>query len=147
LVRDIELIQGERFIDDRGALNFFSNLGVDGWKRFYIVENHDINFIRAWHGHKNEAKLVVPISGTALIGTVQVDNWTNPSTELKIKTTILSAEKPCALMIPGGFANGFKNLSPNTKLMFFSSSTVEESKNDDYRFAWNYWNPWGNNFR
>ncbi len=33
-----------------------------------------------------------------------------------------------------GFANGFINLEPNSELMIFSTSTLEESKNDDYRY-------------
>ena len=40
------------------------------------------------------------------------------------------------------FANGFKTLTPDAKLMFFSTSTLEESQGDDIRFDAYYWNPW-----
>ena len=142
-----ELIPGERFIDDRGNLKFFNEIKLQEWKRFYLVENHEINFVRAWHAHKNESKLVFPVSGTALISTVLIDNWENPSRNLKVSSHVLNAEKPIALFIPAGHANGFKNLTPLTQLMFLSSSTLAESKIDDFRFDWDYWNPWERNFR
>ena len=46
------------------------------------------------------------------------------------------------LFIPPGFANGAINLEPNSKIMYFSSLNLEESKEDDYRFDPKYWNPW-----
>ena len=33
-------------------------------------------------------------------------------------------------------------LSKDAKLLVFSSSTVDESKNDDFRFPFDMWNPW-----
>lgn len=142
-----KLLEGSRFVDERGYLNFFNDLHLQDWKRFYFVENHEINFVRAWHGHKLEAKLVLAISGVALISTVKIDDWASPNRNLEPSKVVLSSEKPTALFIPPGFANGFKNLTSDTKLMFLSSSTLEESKVDDFRYAWDYWNPWDRNFR
>ena len=34
------------------------------------------------------------------------------------------------------------NLKPQTKILVFSSSTLQESAKDDYRYPANYWNPW-----
>lgn len=51
---------------------------------------------------------------------------------------VLSSEKPSILYIPPGYANGFKTLTEDTILMFFSTSTLEESKGDDIRFDWDY---------
>ncbi|KKQ78586.1 MAG: hypothetical protein UT02_C0062G0007, partial [Parcubacteria group bacterium GW2011_GWC2_38_7] len=44
--------------------------------------------------------------------------------------------------IPQNFANGFMNLTDDTILVFFSTSTLEESKGDDIRYDAHYWNPW-----
>jgi len=33
-------------------------------------------------------------------------------------------------------------LKEGTKLMFFSTATLEESQEDDIRFDAYYWNPW-----
>ena len=50
--------QGGLFSDDRGHLRFVNDFNFEGVKRFYQVENHSKNFIRAWHGHEKEGKYV-----------------------------------------------------------------------------------------
>jgi len=136
-----ELIEGGIAVDDRGELRFINSLDLN-IKRFYIVSNHKSHFIRAWHGHKKEAKYVTVIQGAALIGAVEIDNWDLPSLDLKVSTFILSANKPSILYIPSGYANGFMNLTQDTKLLFLSLSTLEESKGDDFRFDSHYWDIW-----
>jgi hypothetical protein len=34
------------------------------------------------------------------------------------------------------------NLSADAILLVYSSTSLEESKGDDYRFEFDYWNPW-----
>ena len=143
----IETIVGDHFVDDRGKIIFYNNLPLINFKRFYFVSNHMQNFVRAWHGHKNELKAVSVVRGSAQISVVMVDNWSNPSKNLEIKTVFLTSEKPQFILIPPGSAHGLKTLSANTELLFFSSSSVEESINDDYRFKFDYWNPWEINYR
>ena len=41
-----------------------------------------------------------------------------------------------------GHANGFMSLTGDCKIIVFSTSTIEESLKDDYRFDARYWNPW-----
>ena len=141
------IINGGKSVDDRGTVAFINEIDLSIWKRFYVVTNHEIGFIRAWHGHKFERKIVIPLSGTSLVACVKVDDWDNPSKEVIPEKFILSADSPRALFIPSGFANGFKTLTSDAKLLFLSSSTLEESSNDDYRIDWNHWNPWGIEFR
>ena len=136
----IEKINGNSFVDDRGTLRFVNDFDFSKVKRFYQVENHSKGFIRAWHGHKKEAKFVYVAKGSALIGVVNLD------TE-EVQKNILSSEKPSVLYIPPNHANGFKTLEDDTILMFFSTSTIEESQGDDYRFAWDKWDIWGENYR
>jgi dTDP-4-dehydrorhamnose 3,5-epimerase len=45
-------------------------------------------------------------------------------------------------MIPGGYANGFKALEDNSRLLAFSNLSLEESRQDDYRFEKNMWKNW-----
>ena len=142
-----KFLDGANYVDDRGSLKFFNNLDLSFWKRFYLVENHRQGFIRAWHGHKNEHKLIIPISGVTLVGAVHIDDWSEPSKNLEINKFILSSHDPKPLLIPNGYANGFKNLTSDSSLLIFSSSSLSESHNDDYRFDWNYWNCWEENFR
>ena len=136
------IINGDLSADDRGELMFVNQFNMELVKRFYVVSNHKQGFIRAWHAHKFESKYVFVVDGTALISTVQIDNWNNPSSNLAIDKFVLTAKKPSILYIPNGYANGFKTLSTDTKIIFFSTSTLEDSINDDYRFDAYKWNPW-----
>jgi len=134
------IIEGNLFIDDRGSLSCVNDFLFDFMKRFYIVENHAMGFIRAWHGHKKESKCVFVIEGEVLVGAVSLENE-------EIFKYVLSSKQPKILHIPPNYANGFMNLTPDNKIMFFSTSTLEESSLDDIRFPYNNWNIWEENFR
>ena len=136
------IINGDLSADDRGELMFVNQFNMELVKRFYVVSNHKQGFIRAWHAHKVESKYVFIVNGTALISTVQIDDWNNPSSDLAIDKFVLTAKKPSILYIPNGYANGFKTLSSDTKIIFFSTSTLGDSIDDDYRFDAYKWNPW-----
>jgi dTDP-4-dehydrorhamnose 3,5-epimerase-like enzyme len=142
MISEFSQIPGGKAFDDRGSLTFINDLDLSMFKRFYIVENHSRGFVRAWHGHKKEAKAVVVVSGSALVAAVKVDNWESPSKDLKIERAVLSSEKPTALLIPAGYANGFMTLTASAKVMFLSTSSLEESAGDDIRFDARLWNPW-----
>lgn len=129
----MEIIKGGLAVDDRGRLTFVNDFDFKGVKRFYMVENHSKGFIRAWHGHKNEAKYVLVTSGAAIVAYVPIVRRFAP------ERVVLSADNPAILYIPPGHYNGFKTLTDDTKLMFFSTSTIEESKQDDIRLPASKW--------
>ena len=137
---NFEKMEGNSFVDDRGVLRFVNDFDFRNVKRFYQVENHKKGFIRAWHGHMHEGKYVYIAKGTALVGAV------NMETE-EVNKFVLSSQKPSVLFIPPGYANGFKNLEEDTIIMFFSTSTIEETKGDDTRFEWDRWNIWEEDYR
>lgn len=137
---EIKLINGGLSVDDRGIVSFVNDFKFENVKRFYMVENHRVGFIRAWHGHVHEGKYVYVVNGTAIIGVVNLENE-------NISKFVLSDKKPSVLWIPPGHANGFKTLEENTKILFMSTSTLEESLNDDIRFDFNKWNIWEENYR
>ena len=137
------LLRGGVSKDDRGTVSFVNELSFAGIKRFYVVQNHKKDMVRAWHGHRYEAKYVYASSGKALVGAVRIDNWKRPSVKAKVHSFILSSEKPEILFIPKGYANGFKSLSNNAKLIFYSTSSLEQSRKDDIRFDAKYWDIWG----
>jgi dTDP-4-dehydrorhamnose 3,5-epimerase-like enzyme len=143
----VNLIKGDISIDDRGSVSFVNDFNFSDIKRSYVVKNHRNGFIRAWHGHKKEAKYVQVITGAAVVAAVYIDNWINPSPDLQVNRFILSENKPSILYIPPGYANGFKTLLEGTSLIFFSTSTLKESGDDDFRFDYNFWNPWDENYR
>ncbi len=137
-----QLFEGGLAMDDRGEVGFANDFKFDGVKRFYSVANYRSGFIRAWHAHKRESKYVTVVKGSALVGAVEVDNWENPSKDSKVWRYVLAEHKPSVLFIPAGYANGFMSLTADTKLIFFSTSSLEETQGDDIRFDAYYWNPW-----
>lgn len=136
------IIPGGKATDDRGSLTFNNGIELNEFKRFYAIENHRQGFIRAWHGHLKEAKLFVPLRGSFLVAAVELDDPVSPSKENKITKSVISDTNSNSLFIPAGFANGFMNLSTDAILLVYSSTSLEESKGDDYRFEFDYWNPW-----
>lgn len=136
------LIEGGLAVDDRGSLSFVNDFSFDGVRRFYVVSNHRAGFVRAWHGHPREAKYMATVVGAAIVAAVRVDDWARPSKDLPIHRYVLSAERPAVLHIPPGFANGFMSLTSETRLLVFSSASLEESLQDDIRYDAHYWDPW-----
>lgn len=139
---NVEHLKGGLAVDDRGSVAFVNEFNFKNVKRFYLVENHKRNFTRAWHAHKKEGKYICVVKGSAIVGAVKIDNWEKPSKDLEVKRYVLSEKSPSVLFIPSGYANGFKSLTDDTKIMFFSTSSLDESLGDDYRYDSNYWNIW-----
>lgn len=73
---------------------------------------------------------------------VKIDDWENPSHDLKVVSFQLSENKSRILAVPPGYANGFRANEPFSTLVVFSDKNLEESKNDDYRFDKNLWYKW-----
>lgn len=136
------LIPGGLAIDDRGAVGFANDFNFDQVRRFYTVSNHRSGFVRAWHAHRHEAKYVTVVKGSAVIGAVLVENWDGPSKDTPVNRYVLSEHKPSVLFIPKGYANGFMSLTDDTKLMFFSTSALADSLNDDIRYDSRHWDIW-----
>lgn len=134
------LVSGDLATDDRGTVRFVNDFDFKNVKRFYQVNNHRKGFIRAWHGHKHEDKYVYIASGSALVGVVNLE------TE-EVEKFILSANKPRILWVPANSANGFMSLEEDTTVLFFSSKTLEESKDDDIRFPYDKWDIWNIEYR
>lgn len=135
----MEKIQGGIAVDDRGLLRFVNDFDMSRIKRFYQVENFNLDMIRAFHGHMKEEKYVYVTSGTVLVCLVKLTDKENPSKDEKVERFVISERNPQILHIPSGYANGFKSLEENTSVIFFSTTTLEESKGDDYRFSHDYW--------
>ena len=144
-------LHGDKVIDDRGSVTFINQFDFKNIKRFYTVRNHRAGFVRAWHGHKHEGKHVLVVQGTILVKLLDINSYINwmalgscqlPSgspqyvIQKSINSVILSEQHPGILWIPPGFYNGFKTLTENAIIQFFSTSTLEESHGDDIRLAW-----------
>lgn len=118
--------------DGRGSVTYVNGFDFKDVKRFYVIKNKRMGMVRAWHGHKKEGKYVFVVSGMARIG---IKNMVSGKT----KHVILEAKKPTVIYIPPGNYNGSESLQPNTRIIYFSTSTLEESKADDYREEVDKW--------
>ncbi len=141
---EFKLIQGGVSCDDRGSVRFVNDFDpmTLGVRRFYQVQNYKAGYIRAFHGHLKEGKYVYVSRGAALVVATEMvkndfDNW---ELNANIQRVVLNAETPKIWYIPPGYANGFKTLTDDATLIFYSTSTLEESKGDDIRFDWDYLN-------
>jgi dTDP-4-dehydrorhamnose 3,5-epimerase len=137
------LLTGGINVDDRGTIRHVNGFEFDGVKRFYVVENHRAGLVRAWHGHRREAKCVTVLTGAALVAAVAIDDWKQPALDAPVERFVLSSSAPAVLFIPPGYANGFMSLTPDARLVFFSTATLDESRADDVRFPARTWDPWG----
>lgn len=137
-----QVIDGGNFADERGHISFVNAFHFKNIKRFYCITHLETDLIRAWQGHKIETKYFYVVSGRFLISAVKIDHWENPSALLKGAPFILSSEKSQLLKIPGGYANGFKALDKNSKMIIYSDLTLEDSEKDNIRFFSETWQNW-----
>jgi len=135
-------IPGDSFTDQRGTLRFANDFQFENVKRFYLIENQPVGFVRAWQGHQHESKFFYVISGKFRICAVRIDNWQKPSLNLPVQVFNMSEKVSQILVIPGGYANGMQSMTTNARLLVFSDMLLVQSKDDDIRFSENLWFDW-----
>lgn len=125
--------------DDRGLFtNIECNLFIP--KRIYVIDNFSEGMIRAFHGHKNEEKLIFCIHGAIKIPVAPLSHFLKEENSPglpEFQTFVLSQHSHECLYIPKNYCHGVLFLQPNTQILVISSSSVEESLKDDYRFDYN----------
>lgn len=134
-----KLIEGGNFSDNRGTLSYVNDFSFKDIERFYIISNSDTHPVRAWQGHKLDAKNFYCLSGSFRIHYVKIDNWENPSKDLVVETVILTVSESKMLHIPAGYANAIESLELDSKLISFSTLPLSNVSEDDVRYDANYW--------
>nr|WP_315223147.1 WxcM-like domain-containing protein [uncultured Flavobacterium sp.] len=134
-----KVIQGGNFSDHRGTISYVNDFSFKDIERFYIISNSDENPIRAWQGHKLDAKNFYCLNGSFKIHFIKIDNWDNPSKDLRIETIFVSASESKIVHIPAGYANAIQSLEKDSKLMSFSTLPLANVKEDDVRYESDYW--------
>lgn len=134
-----KLIQGSKFTDERGQLNFFKAFSLESVVRFYEIKPSSIDIIRAWQAHREEMKWFYCHTGAFLLHLVVVDDFGDPSNLLKPIRIILESKNPMILELSGGYATGLKAIEENSILQVFSNFNLDESKNDDFRYPIEKW--------
>ncbi|MDR7208977.1 WxcM-like domain-containing protein [Flavobacterium piscis] len=134
-----KIIHGGNFSDRRGTISFVNDFSFKGIERFYIISNSDENPVRAWQGHKLDAKNFYCLSGSFKIHFIKIDNWENPSKNLRIETIMVDASESKIVHIPAGYANAIESLETNSKLLSFSTLPLVNVSDDDVRYNSDYW--------
>lgn len=138
----VQIIKGGSFSDKRGSMRFVNDFKFGDVKRFYFIKHPDTDIVRAWQGHQVERKYFYPIYGSFVVAWVKIDNFDNPSQDLKPEYHILSDENSEIISIPKGYANGLKALESNSEIMIFSDMNLEESVNEKIRYPADWWLNW-----
>lgn len=136
---DPKIIQGGKFTDHRGSISYVNDFSFSDIERFYIISNSNENPIRAWQGHKLDAKNFYCLSGAFKIHFIKIDSWESPSKDLKIETFLVSESDSKIVHIPAGYANAIESLEENSKLISFSTLPLTGVSEDDVRYPSDYW--------
>ena len=75
-----DLIKGNEFIDERGALRFFNDFDMGKVVRFYEIAPANTEIIRAWQGHQHEKKWFYCLAGSFVINLVDFGGATPEQT-------------------------------------------------------------------
>lgn len=134
-----KVIEGGNFSDYRGTISYVNDFSFKDIERFYIISNSDENPIRAWQGHKLDAKNFYCLNGSFKIHYVKIDDWEMPSKGLTVETIFVTASESKIVHIPAGYANAIESLESNSKLISFSTLPLTDVKEDDVRYPSDYW--------
>ncbi|MFW5983069.1 MAG: hypothetical protein ACOCQ4_01100 [bacterium] len=137
-----QTIKGGSHTDKRGTLRFVNAFDLKNVRRFYTIEHPDTSVVRAWQGHEIETKWFFPLKGNFVVAWVKIDDFNNPSDNLKAEHQILKADEPAVVYVPSGYANGVKALEPNSEIAVFSDLDVNESAKEKRRYPAEWWFDW-----
>ena len=142
---DVKVIDGEIFRDQRGQISSLNAFRFPGVERFYFIHHPDTSVIRGWHGHQHEKKWFYCVKGAFTIGLVEIDDWENPSPELKAQKYHLTEQESRIICVPEGYANCIKASIPGSILLVFSGKTLPEAYSDSWRYDNKLWITWSEN--
>ena len=111
-------------------------------KRFYVIHHDNVDVVRAWHAHQFEKKWFYCLKGSFTVALVKVDNWENPSSDLKPNVFELSADQSRIVCVPEGYANGLKANEPDSIIIVYSNKILSEALHDSWRYDKDMWMNW-----
>lgn len=132
-----KIIKGGLHKDARGTLKYNNDFDASVVKRFYIIENKDVNFIRGWQGHKIEQRWFSVISGSFMIKLIAIDNWEQPSKDIEQLSFTLQDNELDILHCPPGYATAIQALEEGAKLLVMADYLLNITK-DEYRYPLDY---------
>lgn len=131
------LISGNCYHDQRGQLFYNNDFDTSSIKRMYFIQNHSVDFVRAWQGHKIEQRWLSAVQGRFKIQLIVIDNWKKPSVSLPRLEYILKSETLDVLHVPAGYVSSIQAIEAKSKLVVMSDYQLGEI-NDEFRYPMNY---------
>jgi len=138
-MNEIEILDGNSYSDERGSISFNNGFNASLVKQIYFIENSSKEIVRGWQGHKIEQRSCSSVKGKFKINIITIDDWDNPSKNLKIKSYMLNSNTLDIPQVPRGNITSIQSLEEYSKLMVLSDHSMGERK-DEYRFNINYFN-------
>jgi dTDP-4-dehydrorhamnose 3,5-epimerase-like enzyme len=132
-----KIIDGGYHSDERGTLLYNNDFDSSNVKRMYIIKNQNTDFIRGWQGHQIEQRWFSVLEGSFKIELIAIDNWENPSKDLKSILFIINAETFDVLQVPSGYVSSIQALEHGAILLVMSDYLLG-TVNDEYRFDIDY---------
>lgn len=134
----IQTIQGGIAKDQRGQIRFVNDFDMSLVKRFYMIQNADVELVRGWRAHRIERRWFYIVAGAFEVDLVQIDNWEKPDINLEILKFKLDVSDMQVLYVPSGFGTAFRALQPNSELLVFADHGIEHAPLDDYTWPLEY---------
>lgn len=132
-----KLIEGKNHSDNRGILTFNNDFDASAIKRMYTIQNNDVNFVRAWQGHKIESRWFSAIQGSFEIKLIKIDGANKVDKKTKVSIFVLNSNTLDVLCVPKGYVSSIQAKEKESKLLVMSDYLLGEV-DDDYRFAPDY---------
>ena len=141
---EVKVVEGEVFTDHRGVINSLNHFNPEkeGVRRLYFIYHPDASVVRGWHGHKNERKWFYCVKGSFCLATVKIDDWENPSEDLKAEIFHLSEKESRIVCVPKGYANCLKAKGEGSVMLVLSDVPVPEAYSDSWRYDSSLWVNW-----
>ncbi len=137
---EINIIEGEVFRDARGQISSLNHFGLEGVRRMFFIHHPDVSVIRGWHGHRLERKWFYCVYGKFTLGLVEIDDWQQPSRDLRPVWLDLNDQESRIVCVPAGWASWIKAEVADSTLMVMSDRPFDETLGaDSYRFPANLW--------
>jgi dTDP-4-dehydrorhamnose 3,5-epimerase-like enzyme len=131
------IINGGSHSDTRGTVRFNNSFDATAVKRIYLIENNEPTFVRGWQGHRIEQRWFSVLKGCFKIELIAIDNWENPSKDLKSLSFIVHAETLDLLHVPQGYVSSIQALEEGAKLLVMADYLLGVIQ-DEYRFDIDY---------
>ena len=131
------LLEGKKHQDERGIITYNNDFDALQVKRMYTIENHSTDFIRGWQGHKVEQRWFACMRGRFEISVIRVDDFAEPSRNLRIEKYILTDKVLTYLHVPAGCITAIHAKEEQSKLLVLADYHLGEIS-DEYRFDLHY---------